>query len=153
MPPQRRFQYDTLLRIRERQEEIKAQALAAAHREVAVAQAQRAQLAAAQRRVLDRAGLLARARFDASEVRTCYQYERHLARLGDAKEAEIAQLAAQAKECRADLLEATKRKRIIEKLKERRTDAYRKHMQKIEQRAIDEAATNYAAINAARAAG
>ena len=148
MPPQRQFRYNTLLRVRERQEELKAQVLAVARREVAVAQAQLAQLADAQHRTLERAGMLARDCFDASEVRTCYQYERHLAQLGDAKEAEIGELQAHAEERRCELLEATKRKRVIEKLKQRRWDTYQKHRRDIEQRAADESATNCAAINA-----
>lgn len=146
MAIKRTFQYSTLLRIRKRQEDIKAMVLAEARRRVRAAQEQRESLLEEQRRTLAHAGEASRHEFDASEVRRYYQYERHLARLAVTKDAEIRQLEAVAEGKRADLEEATKRKRIMEKLKDRHRTAFQAHFQKMEQRSLDEAATNYAAI-------
>jgi len=139
------FQYEMLLRIRKRQEDLKAQALAISRREVQAAQDQRAQLADEQQRALFRAGELSQHQFDASEVRCYYQYERHLARLGDVKDAAIMELLGIAESRRHELEEATKRKRIVEKLKERRLRAHHKEIRRVEQRLADEAASNFAA--------
>jgi flagellar export protein FliJ len=154
----RPFQYGALLRIRKRQEDLKALALAEARRRVAVACEQRTRIVEEQRRALEHAGTLAHGEFDPSEVRRYYQYERHLARLGDAKEAEIITLTKNAEQRRLELEEASKSKRIMEKLEERHTLAHLTHLRKTEQRISDETATNYAAIerkvqNAAQAKG
>lgn len=142
--PQGPHQYDTLLRIRKRQEDLRAQALAVAKSEIMAAQEQRSQLAQEQMRALSRAGELAERAFDASDIRRYYQYGRHLARMGDAKDAEIRQLEQEAEARRTELMEATKRKRIVEKLQERRMRAHRDSLLRIEQRIMDEVASNYA---------
>jgi len=149
MALQRRFPYETLLRIRRRQEDLKAQALAVARHEVEVAQAQRRHLAEEQRGILDQAGERSRAYFDASDVRRYYQYERHLARLRDAKDAEIHALRDIEEERRIEVEEAAKRKRIVEKLKERHGVAWLRQWRKNEQRLMDEAGTTHAATRRA----
>lgn len=121
-------------------------ALAEARRQVRRAQDQRGAIIEEQRRALDHAGDLSQHAFDASDVRRYYQYERHLARLAVAKDAEIRQLEKTAEHKRMELEEATKRKRIMEKLKERHSAAFQACLQKNEQRSLDEAATNYAAL-------
>ncbi len=146
---QRRFRYETLLRIRKRQEDLRAGALASARREVRRAQDERSHLSEEQRNTLLRAQDLIQQEFDASDVRRYYQYERHLSRLAVAKDAEIRQLEGVAEQRRAELELATKRKKIVEKLKENQNAAYAKHVMKLEQRQSDETATNYAAIGAA----
>jgi flagellar FliJ protein len=146
----RPFQYATLLRIRKRQEDLKAQALALAHQQAQRAREERAGIASEQRRTLEQAGELVRARFDASEVRRYYQYERHLSRLGDTKDAEIRQLDGVVEEKRLDLEEAAKQKQVVEKLQERRMAAYQKEQLKQEQKVSDEVATNYAAMGLGR---
>ena len=145
---QRAFRYETLLRIRKRQEDVKASALAVARRNVYNAEEQRIRLAEEQRITLERAKDLARDEFDASDIRRYYQYERHLAQLAVAKDAEIRSLNTVAESRRAELEDATKRKRIVEKLKERQNAAFAKHVLKQEQRLTDEVATNYAAMGA-----
>jgi flagellar export protein FliJ len=145
---QRAFRYETLLRIRKRQEDLRAAALAVARRNVHNAEEQRARLSEEQRVTLERAKDLARDEFDASDVRRYYQYERHLAQLAVAKDAEIRSLTVVAESRRAELEDATKRKRIVEKLKEHQNAAYEKHVLKQEQRLTDEVATNYAAMGA-----
>lgn len=146
MAIRRRFQYETLLRIRKRQEDLKAQALAAARREVHAAEGQRARIAQEQRRVVERAGGLLKERFDAAELRCYYQYERYLSWLGDAKDAEIRTLEEVAETKRAELEEATKSRRMVEKLKERHIKAHAKQVQKDEQRLTDEVGTTHAAL-------
>lgn len=144
-----RFRYETLLRIRKRQEDLRAGAFAAARREVRRAEDERLHLSDEQRETLMHANELMRAgEFDASEVRRYYQYERHLTHLAVAKDAEIRQLEKAADKRRLELEEATKRKRVVEKLKENQNAAYGKYVQQTEQRRSDEAATNRAAIGA-----
>jgi len=142
----RGFRYDTLLRVRRRQEDLRAQALAAARREVRIAKDHRARIAAEQMRALALAGEMMEGVFDASEVRRYYQYERHLARLRDSKDAQIRQLEAKAEIRRRELEAATKSKRVMEKLKDRQDGAYRDYLRTSEQRRLDEVATVRAAL-------
>jgi flagellar FliJ protein len=138
--------YDTLLRVRKRQEDIQAQSLAVARRDVLVARRQRSKLAQERQETFQHAGEMIHPRFDASEVRRFYQYARHLAYLGDLKDMEIRELLVVSEEKQKDLEVALKARRIVEKLKERKMAAFQKELAKQEQQAIDEVATNYAAI-------
>lgn len=145
-------QYETILRIRKRQEDIKAQALAAARRHVHAARRERTRIAEEQMRALHAAQSIAQGRFDADEVRRYYQYERHLAHLADAKDAAIRQLEAVAEEKRGALETAAKTRRVMERLVERRLMAQLHHLRKMEQSAMDEAATIRAALGIVPAA-
>ncbi|MDQ1258021.1 MAG: Flagellar FliJ protein [Candidatus Hydrogenedentes bacterium] len=145
------FQYDTLLRIRRRQEDLRAQALATTQRDIRAAEAQRDELNEQRRRTLDRAGEAVKTKFNAGDVRRYYQYERYLAHLASETDAKIAQLRREADKRRAELDSAMKRRRVIEKLKERREEAFQTEMNKDQQKMIDEAATIRAAL--ARGAG
>lgn len=144
MPKAKPFAYETLLRIRKRQEDLRAMAMAAARRDVNNAEEQRTRLAAEQRNSLERwAGYLKEC-LDAGEARRYHQYERHLARLIDDKDADIRRLEGIAEEKRGELLDASKRKRIVGKLKERKNAAYALELRRMLQRINDETATNYA---------
>lgn len=138
--------YDTLLRVRERQEDLRAQALATARREVLNAQALRDELAREQLRMLSEAGTRLQRDFDAADIRRFYQHERHLAQLGVEKDAEIAELESAAEVRRQELEAASKRRRMVERLQERKRAAYIKHMNKLDQQQTDETATAYAAL-------
>ena len=146
MPKRPPVQFDMLLRVRERQEDIRAQALAVARRDVMTAERQREALVEQQRETFAEAGKRARAEFDAREVRMYYQYERFLARLVDEKDVAIGQFRRVAEERRVELEEAMKRRRIVEKLIERKRRAYAAELRKEEQTFADETAANYAAI-------
>lgn len=138
--PRGPFPYADLLRIRRRQEDLRAQALAAAQREVAIATAQRDALAAEQRRVLEEAERTAQHHFDAADVRRYYQYERHLARLRDEKDADIHRLRRDAAERRVQLMASRKLRRMVEKLDEWQRAAYWQARWKAEQKMLDEIA-------------
>jgi len=138
--------FDTLLRVRKRQEEIQAQALAVAKRSVQTARDQRSKLAQERKNTFQQAGKAVHPRFDASEVRKFYQYARHLAHLGDLKDVEIRELVTLAEERQEELEDAMKARRIVEKLMERKMTVFKKELAKQEQKAIDEVATNYAAM-------
>lgn len=138
--------YATLLRVRKRQEELKAQTLATTRREVRKSENERASIGEQQQRTLEKAGDLAKDVFDPSEVRQYHQYERHLARLAVQKDAEIRSLRRRADKERRDLEDAIKRRRITEKLEERTATAYQEHVWKEEQKRADETASNYAAL-------
>lgn len=139
--------YETLVRVRKRQEEIKVITLAATRRDISNAEAERAGIAARQREALEQASEIAKSEFDASDVRRYYQYERYLARLAVRKDADIRGLQRKAEGQRRELLEATKKRRISEKLEERTAEAYHDHVLKQAQKQIDEVATNRAAMS------
>lgn len=138
--------YAVLLRVRERQELLRAQALAAARRDVGRAQAQRDALAEEQKRVLGEAGQAARKRFDAFKVQSFIYYERHIARLAVDKDAEIHALSAVAEKRRGELEEAMKRRKVVERLSERARLAYRDYVLREEQKQLDETASIQASL-------
>ena len=138
--------YDTLLRVRQRQEDLRAQTLAEARRREHLALAERDALAQEQQRMLEEAGTLLTRHFDAADVRRYFQHERHLARLGDDKDIQILEFQAQAEARRAELEAASKRRRMVERLQERKRAAYRKHLNKLDQQQTDETATTYASL-------
>jgi flagellar FliJ protein len=146
MPRRRPFRYDMLLRVRQRQEEVQAVLLASTRGEIRSAEHERADIVREQIAMLDEAGKAAEREFDASDVRRYYQYERHLARLAVEKDADLARLAAVEEDRRAELEEAMKRRRIVERLKERRQREFFAELNKEEQAASDEVATNQAAM-------
>ncbi len=151
MPRRKPFQYDTLLRVRKRQEDIRAQALAAALRDQHAAEHRRAEITRDQVRALERASETASQEFTASDVRRFFQYERHLAHLATQTDAAIRELRGEAGKRRAELEEAMKRRRILERLEERQQGAFLAELNKEEQAMGDEVATNYAAIARSRA--
>lgn len=138
-------QFDTLLRIRKRQEELRAFALAEARREVRAAEQERDELSGWRLEMFREAGTHARAVFDPGDVRLYYRYERHLARMIDDKDAQIVQLSKVEEARRMELDGAMKRRRIIEKLLERKERQAREETRKQEQKAADETASKYAA--------
>lgn len=137
--------YAVLLRLRKQEEDIKAQALARSRRAVQRSQRERTSLELTRRLALEQAGEHLATRFDAAEVRSYYQYERHLAVLRDRKDAEIRDLQVAEAETLAVLEQATQARRIAEKLHERRREDYRKHLSHEAQKQLDETATMYAA--------
>ncbi len=138
--------YDVLLRIRQLQQDLQGQALASARRAVSTARQQRESLVEQRIFLISEAGTKAQHHFDPVDIRAYYQYERHLARLVDAKDAEISSLEAQAEQQRAELEQAMKRRRVVERLRERKLQAFLDEVQREEQKASDEAATNSAAF-------
>lgn len=136
--------FDTLQRVRQRKEDQCAQRLAEARRDVAAAERQREALQAETRATLEAAASRATDHLDASDLRRYYQYERHLARMTDAKDAEIRQLEGVREDRRDELEDAMKARRVVEKLRERKLLARQKRLRKEEQRLLDEVAVNYA---------
>jgi len=145
MPSRNPNSFDTLLRVRQRQEDLRSMELARARREVHDAQAERAELDAARRAALEHGRAGAGEALDPVDLRRYHQYERHLARLRDEKDASIRELRTLAETRRLDLDEATKRKRMVEKLRERKVKAHRQALRKREQQVLDEFATMRAA--------
>ncbi len=144
------FRYETLLRIRTRQEELQAQTLALVRRKLQQAKQERENIDAERLRRLQEVGTMTQHTFDAADVRRHYQYERHLAALIDEKDAEIQELVQEEERERRTLEEATKAKRMVEKLKERALLVQAKERRKMDERIIDEVATTYAAMGIRR---
>ena len=135
----------TLLRVRKRQEELKAQALAQARRDVRTAIEQRDGIEAYQRRMLERAGEMLQGDFDASAVRQFYQHERHLSRLAAERDIAIRQLERVAEKRRGELEDALKSRRMVEQLETRAQIRYRDFRNQQEQKQNDEIASSRAA--------
>jgi flagellar export protein FliJ len=137
--------YAAILRIREQAEDRQAQAVALVRGRILVARRERTSLELTRQSALEQAGSTLQHRFDASDIRSYYQYERHLAALRDQKDAEIRELQREESIEVALLEKATQARRIAEKLHERRRDAFRNFVMKEEQKAMDETASKYAA--------
>ncbi len=132
--------------MRERQERLKAQALASARREVERAQIQRDALAEEQRLLLEEAGTASREHVDAHKTQSLILYERHIARLAVDKDAEIHGLKSVAEKRRAELEESMKRRKVVERLDERERVNYRNHVMHEEQKLLDETASVQSAL-------
>ncbi len=132
--------YEVLLRVRKRQEDLKAQALAVKRNEHAALRRQRRELDERRRAMLKEADIPRGARVDPVRLQAVFQYERHLSRRTDAKDVEIAMHAVVVKSARAELESALAQKRIMEKLIERAERAERAKALRREQRWHDESA-------------
>ncbi len=130
--------YTVLLSVRKRQEDIKGQALATARREHATLRRHRRELEEQRRAILGRATVAPGEAFEPARQQALYQYERHLGKLTDAKDAEIALHARTVQTARAELESAMARRRIMEKLIERVDRAERARVARREQRTLDE---------------
>lgn len=139
------FQYGTLLRIRRRQEDLRALAFAEAQRRVHLAETRLSSIEHEQVRILEDASNRASGPFHAGEVGAFYQYERHLASEADRTTEEITRLQTMAETRRMELEDAMKRRRMIERLEERQKKVFNQAVEKEAQQAADEVANNYSA--------
>lgn len=142
----KRDKIETLLRIRRRQEELKAQAHANAQREVHRAEGERAMIVEEQRRILQD---LSQATSDTPDVHKALRFrhhERYLARLSVEKDAAVTELREAAEGRREDLEGAMKHRKIVERLVERREDLLRHDQRKKEQKVTDDVAATKAAV-------
>lgn len=140
----RRFRLATVLRVRKRQEDMRAQALAETQSVIQKAQHLRDDLSTLQRTMLMDADSLTRNDFDAADIRRYFQYERHLARRVVDTDAKLAELKSVAEDRRAELEEATQKKKAIERLEDRHREAVEAEARYWDQRSIDEIATGRA---------
>ncbi|MFP4502062.1 MAG: hypothetical protein ACLFTT_13755 [Candidatus Hydrogenedentota bacterium] len=145
--------FATLLRVRKRQENRQSAMLGHVRKVIAHAQEDRQAIAHQQQAALDKAGQLARKRFDAADVRRFYQYERYLARRADEKDAEIQKLTQEEAQERAKLEDAMKHRRMAEHLEDHVANTYAGHVRKFEQQQSDEVASNYHTRGIPRAGG
>ncbi len=142
----RQFRLASVLRVRKRQEELRAQALAETQSVIRKAQHRREELTELQRTMLMNADALTRTNFDAADVRRYFQYEQHVSRSVVDTDAQLAQLATVAEDRRAELEEATQRKKAIDRLEERHREALASEDRYWEQRTNDEIASGRAHV-------
>jgi flagellar protein FliJ len=140
------FRYGTLLRVRQHQEDLRAQALAVVLRERRLAERERTSISERQLTTLQTAALTTGQGFDASETRHYMLFERHLARLSVEKDAEITQLKTMERERRDALEQAMKERRVIERLKEKNQRALADQTNKEMQKFADEVAISHSAM-------
>ncbi|HRK34559.1 MAG TPA: flagellar export protein FliJ, partial [Candidatus Hydrogenedentes bacterium] len=130
----------------QRQERLKAQALAEVRRQIQFAEQQRDALTGEQRRILDEAGQATRLSIDAYKAQSFIHYERHLARLAVDKDAEIHALRKEEDRRRGTLEDAMKQRKVVEQLSERVRLAFLEHVRKEEQKQFDEIASVRSAL-------
>ena len=137
--------YATLLRVRKRVEELKANALASAQRDELVAHTRLSEIEHERRDALGRASQLAREPNRVSLIPDLIHYERHLGQVARNQSAEIEKLADEVEARRGELHEAVTQRRKVDRLMERARDSFRDWLKIQDQRATDEAATVRAA--------
>lgn len=140
----RRFRLETVLRVRKRQEDLRAMALAETQAGIGKAQRRRNELTAMQRSALTDASARTQEAFDAADVRRFFQYERHLARNVVETDARLAQMQDIADNRRVELEEASRKKRAIERLRDRHAQTVDEAYRYWEQRVSDEVASSRA---------
>jgi flagellar export protein FliJ len=141
--------YEPLRRVRQRQEDQKSVALAETRREIARRRAQAQAIANRQRELLVEAHGERGPAFSVAQIRPFYEYERHLSNVAVRNDAEIERLKRVEANQLEELREATKRRRMVEVVMDRRRTRYLEEERRREQRALDEAATGRAALQRA----
>ena len=145
------LRYKMLLRVRKMQEGLRAQEFAQALCRTRDLEKQKRDLDDYQPQVLERAGTEATARFVARRVRSLYQFERHLGRLADRKDVEVANQRKVADARWTELEDTIKKRRIVERLIEKTQQQRDYWFNRLEQRLHDElSAIHFARIMAAR---
>ena len=143
MRRKRPVQYDTLLRVRQHEEDLKNQSLVDARNKARRALQERDGFLEDRRHALVRASEAGAQHFDAAEVRRYYQYERHLATLVDQRDATIKEWEGIAEERRVALIAVARARQVVEKVRERKLEVYREMLSKEEQNFLDESASNF----------
>ncbi len=145
MAGRRKFNYQTLLRVRKRQEEQEAHKLAQIQNGIRAARKQRDEITALQRELLDTVGQATKERFGAGVIQPYYQYERHVAQRHLDADSRLNKLRADEAAQRGELETAMKRRKAVEKLKQRRDEQAYAEWLKDEQQRADELALSRAA--------
>ena len=140
--------YATLLRVRKRQEDLKAGAFAQAQRSVRRAEAERTEILAYQQRIVYGAERASKTLDNPASVRHYLLFERHLARRAVDKDSEIAALKNVAEDRRQELETSMKEKRMVERLLERAHEERERRRAEMERKAADEIASIRAALPA-----
>jgi flagellar FliJ protein len=146
MVRRRRINFEMLVRVRKRQEQLRAQALAAARREIRTHEQVRESLHREQVRMFEEAGRESQSAFSARRILGYFLYERHLSREAVEQDATIRELHGVESERRTELEEAMKRKRIVERLRERDQEEQLEALRTQEQKNADEIASGRAAF-------
>ncbi len=147
MPRRRPFRLATLLRVRERVEELKSQELASTRHDMFVAQQQRQHLMEEQNAVIQKACEITQGKFDPKEAQQYYSYEEQLANLVVMAKAQISRLRVLEQSKCKELEEAMKQRQVVDRLKERDDKAFADEVRKEEQKLNDEVASIRAAAS------
>lgn len=140
MPRRDPERFNTLVRVRKRQEQVRAQSLADVRTQIQSVQRQRQQISEEQIRVFQDASEAVGERLAGPEIHLFYQYERHLARLAVERDATLRRLRTVEEERRMALEDAMKRRRVVERLQDRYQQEASLEQRKSEQKQSDEIA-------------
>jgi len=138
--PSRRERMETLLRIRQREEDIQSQKLAAVRRDIGAAEQQRDSIGEMQRAMFTEAGESKAGSIDAPRIDNFYAFEAYLSRLSVETDANIAELRGRERDRLVELERAAIKKRTAERLSERAEADWQDLVSTEEKRAADEAA-------------
>ena len=128
------------MRVRKRQEQMRAQSLADVRTQIRSVQRQREQISGEQVRMFQEAAHAVAEEFVGQEIHSFFQYERHLARLAVERDATLRRLSDIEEERRAALEDSMKRRRVVERLQERYRLEEAVEQRKDEQKQNDEIA-------------
>ncbi|MBX7257134.1 MAG: flagellar export protein FliJ [Candidatus Hydrogenedentes bacterium] len=140
MPRRDPERFDTLLRVRKRQEQLRAQSLAEVRTQIRSVQRQRQQISEEQVRMIHEASEAVGEQLAGPEIHMFFQYERHLARLVVERDATLRRLRTVEEERRSALEDSMKRRRVVERLQERYQQEAATEQRKMEQKLNDEIA-------------
>lgn len=145
--------YATLLRVRKRQEDLKAGAFAEAQRSVRRAESERSEIVAYQQRIVYGAERASKTLENVTSVRQYLLFERHLARRAVDKDSEIGALKNVAEDRRQELESSMKQRRMVERLLERAREERERRRAELDRKAADETASIRAALLATAQSG
>lgn len=120
--------------------------MAGIHRGIHQAEADLAEISRQQLAILQAVSDATREEFDAGAIQRYYHYERHLAHLAVERDADLADLRRRERVKRAELEEAMKRRKMVEKLEEYHAEAVQLELRDLDQKHSDEVAGNRARI-------
>lgn len=131
------FALEAVLGVRERAEERRRETMLARRRELETARAEVKRLDAEYRAHADVLRGQHRS-LDAGDLRLHYAHVEYLDRQITAQMRTVADRAAAFERARIELLTASKERKVVEKLKERRRDAHVAEEQRVEQKDVDD---------------
>ncbi len=142
-----RFRFETLLSQRRNSEERLQKELVDARRALAVEQAALSQKKTSLRRCAQEMRRRQARRFRTAELLLYAPYLERLRHEADAQQKRVAAADRNVNRIRLALVEAMKKRKILDRLKERQHEAYLKEMARLERKFIDEVAGRHHTCN------
>ncbi len=134
------FKFDTLLRYRERQKDIQEVCLAQAQLDVIRAESRLEQVRDERQKSIGNVTELQRNGADPAEIKEYYDYLNHLGRNEKDAASQLCEKITSHEKVRLELIEASKREKVVSKLKENQLQDFKQEITKSDAKALDEIA-------------